>query len=50
MFRNSAYDITALMKATWDLEDKHAWDRGQWQVTTKVTSVGDQGDHPQDQR
>ena len=50
MFRNSAYDVTALMKATQDLEDEHALDRGQQQVTAKATSVGDQGNLPQDQR
>ena len=35
MFRNSAYDITALIKAAWDLKDEHALDRGQQQVTVK---------------
>ena len=48
MFRNSAYDITALMKITLDLEDEHALGRGQWQVTAKVTSLRDQGEAPPD--
>ena len=28
MFRNSAYDITDLRKAAWDLKDEHALDQG----------------------
>ena len=46
MFRNLAYDITALMKAPQDLKDKHALDQGQWWVTAKVASAGDFGDSP----
>ena len=46
MFRNSAYDVTALMKATQDLKDEHTLDREQWQVITMVASAGDQGDPP----
>ena len=46
MFRNLAYDVTTLMKAAQDLKDEHALDWGQRQVTTKVASVGDQGDSP----
>ena len=43
MFRNSAYNVTALMKTTWDLKEVNVLDRGKQQVTAKVTSVGDQG-------
>ena len=46
MFRNLAYDVTALMKAAWDLDDEHALDWGQQQTTTKVTSMGGLGDLP----
>ena len=46
MFRNSAYNVTALMKAAQDLKDGHALDQGQWQVATKAASAGDQGDSP----
>ena len=41
MFRNSAYDVTALMKAVQDIKDEHTLERGQQQVTTKVASAGD---------
>ena len=34
------------MKTTWDLKDEHALDRGKWQLTAKVTPMGDQGDLP----
>ena len=40
MFRNLAYDVTALMKAAQGLKDEHALKWGQWQVTTKVASAG----------
>ena len=43
MFSNSAYDVTALMKAAPDLEDEHALEWRQMQVTTKTTSVGGPG-------
>ena len=46
MFRDSAYNIAALMNAAWDLEDQHTLDTELWQVTAKVTSVGDQGEAP----
>ena len=46
MFRNSAYDVTAIMKAAWDLEQEHALDWGQWQVTAKVALAGDQRNSP----
>ena len=48
MFRNLAYDVSALMKAAQDLEDEHALRHGQWQTTTKAASVWDMVPHPQD--
>ena len=44
IFRNLAYDVMALMKAAWDLEDEHALDQGQWQTTAKAASAGSPGD------
>ena len=50
MFRNSSYDVTAFMKAAPDLEDEHALEWGQWQMTTKWHLQGTQGIHPWDLR
>ena len=50
MVRNLAYDVMALMKAAQDLEDEHALEQGQWQMTAKVASAGDMGVPPQDLR
>ena len=44
MFRTLAYDVTAFMKAAQDLDDEHALDQGQWQVTAKAASAGGSGD------
>ena len=46
MFRNLAYDVTALIKAAQDLEDEHALEQGQWQMMAKAASAGDPGDSP----
>ena len=46
MFRNFTYDVTTLIKAVQALEDEHALERGQWQVTAKMASVGDLGVPP----
>ena len=46
MLRNSGYDVTVLMKAAQDLEDEHALDWEQQQVSTKTASTGYQGDSP----
>ena len=43
VFRNLTYDVTGIMKVAWDLEDKHALEWGQHQVTAKVASAGDPG-------
>ena len=50
MFRNSAYDITGLMKPAQDLKDEHGLDMGSGKWLLKWPLWGTRGKCPQDWR